>query len=108
MVIGYGGNQQILLIFSTCTVCTSFVNKVYDPRLEIFFPFTITTAMALSPDLDVLNRRKCKVNSRLLDDNNVSSDAVKRCKVESLRSAMQAQAPLPPQNPQADHNPHNQ
>ena len=47
--------------------------------------------MAPSPDLDVPNKRKRKVNPKLLDDDNVSSDAVKRRKVEALKSTTRAQ-----------------
>ena len=47
--------------------------------------------MAPSLELDVPNKRKRKINPKLLDDDNVSSDAVKRRKGEASKSATRAQ-----------------
>jgi hypothetical protein len=59
--------------------------------LEIFFQSTVTAIMAPNPNIHLPTKRKSTINPKLLDDNNVSSDAVKRRKVEALKATTQSQ-----------------
>jgi hypothetical protein len=47
--------------------------------------------MAPNPNIHLPTKRKRTINPKLLDDDNVSSDAVKRRKVEALKSTTRAQ-----------------
>jgi len=47
--------------------------------------------MAPNPNIHLPTKRKCTINPKLLDDDNVSSDTVKRRKVEALKSTTRAQ-----------------